>query len=271
MSAQTILYRRLLCLMAVAITFICPTEIYSADSNGRIQGPNAVPIISEEKLIELSKHDHITLLKLAIERYEKSIEDYTGTFYKQERLRGKLGKEQTIAFKFKEKPYSIYMEWKKNSGSADKLLYVKDQNNNKMIVHPTGLLSWLRSVKRDPGGKDARKSSLYTCDQFGFYNSMKRGLKDYELAKKAGDLKIKYIGLTKVHGRKCIAFERILPKKKDYSTARLIINLDIEYMLPVALERYDWDNRLIFRNSFRDLKFNTGLKIEDFKPSVYGL
>jgi outer membrane lipoprotein-sorting protein len=257
--------------VAVAITFIRPTEIYSADSNGRIQGPNAVPIISEEKLIELAKHDYITLFKLAIERYEKSIGDYTGTFYKQERIRGKLGKEQTIAFKFKEKPYSIYMEWKKNSGATDKLLYVKDQNNNKMIVHPTGLLSWVRSVKRNPGGKDARKSSLYTCDQFGFYYSMKRILKDNKLAKKSGDLKIKYIGLTKVHGRRCIALERILPKKKGYSTARLIIKLDIEYLLPVALERYGWDNKLIFRNSFRDLKFNTGLKNEDFKPAVYGL
>ena len=264
MSAQIVLYRPLLCLMAVAITFICPTEIYCAN-------PNVVPTISQEKLIELAKHDHLTLLKLAIQRYEENIKDYVGTFCKQERLRGKLGKEQTIAFKFKEKPYSLYMEWKKNSSTADKLLYVKAQNNNKMIVHPTGLLSWLRSVKRDPGGKDARKSSLYTCDQFGFYNSMKRGLKDYELAKKAGDLKIKYIGLTKVHGRKCIALERILPKKKDYSTARLTIKLDIEYLLPVALERYDWDNKLIFQNSFRDLKFNTGLKIEDFKPAVCGL
>ena len=271
MSAQIILYRRLPCLMAVAITLIFPTRIYCADSNGRTQDLNIVPTISEEKLIEFAKRDHITLLKLAIKRYEKSVKDYTGTFCKQERLRGKLGKEQTIAFKFKEKPYSIYMEWEKNSGTADKLLYVKGQNNNNMVVHPTGLLSWLRSVARDPRGKDARKSSLYTCDQFGFYNSMKRALKDYGVAKKNGDLEIKYIGMTKVHGRKCIVVERIFPKKKDYSTARLIIKLDIEYLLPVALKRYDWDDKLIFQNSFRDLKFNVGLKTEDFKPAKYGL
>ena len=246
MSTQINFCRRLFCLIAAAITLICPTRIYCEDSNGRIQYPNVAPTISQEKLIELAKHDHIALLKLAMKKYENGIKDYTGTFCKQERLKGELGKEQTIAFAFKEKPYSIYMEWKKNSGAADKLLYVKAQNNNKMIVHPTGLLSWLRSVKRDPGGKDVRKSSLYTCDQFGFYSSMKRGLEDYELAKKNGDLEIKYIGPTKVHGRKCIAFERILPKKKDYGTARLIIKLDIEYLLPVALERYDWDNKLIF-------------------------
>ncbi len=257
--------------MAVAITLIFPTRIYCADSNGRTQDLNIVPTISQEKLIEFAKHDHITLLKLAIKRYEKSVKDYTGTFCKQERLRGKLGKEQIIAVKFKDKPHSIYMEWKKNGDRADKLLYVKDQNNNKMVVHPTGLLSWLRSVERDPGGKDARKSSLYTCDQFGFYNSMKRCLKDYELARKNGDLEIKYTGMTKVHGRKCIVVERIFPKKKDYSTARLIIKFDIEYLLPVALQRYDWADKLIFQNSFRDLKFNVGLKTEDFKPTEYGL
>jgi hypothetical protein len=264
MSARIILYRRLLCLTAVAIAFICPAKICCADSS-------IVPAISEEKLIELAKYDHIAVLKLAIEKYEGSIDDYTGVFCKQERLKGKLGKEQTIAFKFKEKPYSIYMEWKKNCGSADKLLYVRSQNDGKMIVHPTGLLSWLGSVSCDPGGKDARKSSVYTCDEFGFYNSMKRGLKDYELANKSGDLEIKYIGLTEVHGRKCIALERVLPKKKGYNTARLVIKLDIEYLLPVALERYDWDGNLIFQGSFRDLEFNTGLKIEDFQPAVCGL
>ncbi|MHC5061406.1 MAG: DUF1571 domain-containing protein [Planctomycetota bacterium] len=258
-------------LMAVATTLIYPTFICHADSIGGIQYSNVTPTVSQEKLIELAKNDHITLLRLALERYENSVQDYVGTFYKQERLRGKLGKEQTIAFAFKEEPYSIYMEWEKNSGAADKLLYVKNQNDDKMIVHPTGLLSWLKSVKRDPGGKDVRKSSLYTCDQFGFYSSMKRGLEDYELAKENGDLEIKYTGLTQVHGRNCITFERILPKKKDYDTARLVIKLDVEYLLPVELERYDWDNRLIFQYSFSDLKFNTGLKTEDFKPAVYGL
>ncbi len=271
MSTQIIFHRRLLCLMAVAITLICLVETCFADSNGQIQSPNIVPAISQEKLLELAKHDHITLFKLAIKRYEDSISDYTGTFYKQERLRGKLGKEQTIAFKFKEKPYSIYMEWENNSSAADKLLYVKDQNDNKMVIHPTGLLSWLRSVKCDPGGKDARKSSLYTCDQFGFYNSMKRGLKDYELAEENGDLEIKYIGLTEVHGRKCIIIERVLPKKTDYGTARLIIKFDIEYLLPVAMERYGWDGNLIFQISFRNLKFNVGLKTEDFNAAVYRL
>jgi hypothetical protein len=163
------------------------------------------------------------------------------------------------------------MEWKKNGGKVDKLLYVKGSNDDKMIVHPTGLLSWVRSVKRDHAGKAARKASRYTCDQFGFHNSMKRILKHYELAKRNGDLKTRYIGLTKVHGRKCIALERILPKKKDYTTARLIMKFDVEYLLPVALELYDWNDDLIMRNSFRDLKFNVGLKSTDFEPAACGL
>ena len=271
MSAYSFFCRSSLCLTAVAIALIFSGERCYAGPKGTLQDANAVPPISEKRLVELAKRDHIALFELAMKRYEKSIKDYTGTFCKQERRRGRLGKEQIISFKFKEKPYSVYMEWKKNSGNADKVLYAKSQNKDKMIVHPTGIFSWIKSVKRNPRGRDARRSSFYTCDQFGFYDSMKRVLKDYELAKKSGDLEIKYTGPTKVHDRKCIAFEAMLPKKEGYSTARLVTKLDIEYLLPVAMERYDWDGNLLFRVSFRDLKFNTGLKDEDFKPAVYGL
>ncbi len=258
-------------LIVAAIMLFSTTRVYCAYQNDSIRNPIASYDISEQEFIELAKHDQMAFFKLALKRYEKTVKDYTGTFYKQERIKGKLGKKETIAFKFKQAPYSVYMQWEENANGAEKLLYVKGQNDGKMIVQPTGMFSWIKSVRRDPDCKAARKTSRYTCDEFGFYHTMKRVLKSYELANTRGDLDIKYIGPVKVHGRNCVAFQAVLAKKSQYPSARVIIKFDVEYVLPVGLELYDSDDKLCFKSSFGDLKFNVGLKDHDFAPKVCGL
>jgi len=225
-------------------------------------------IYSEEKIIELAKSDHIALLKLAIDNYRENIADYTGTLYKQERIAGKLGEEQVISFKFKENPFSLYMEWKKNAGPADRLLYVEGCYDNQMIVHPTGLLSWVKSVKRDPRCKAALRSSLYPCDFFGFNRMMTNSVQVYEQAQKNGDLETKYLGPTLIDGRRCIMLERVLPEKKEYDIGRLIVQVDVEYLLPVAVTSFDWQDNLISRYVYVDLKFNTALSDKQFTPEA---
>ncbi len=241
----------------------------------------AAPVFSElpgktemdvpARLTELAKTDHIALLDWAIGRYESTVTDYTATFYKQERINGKLRQTEKIAIVFKENPFSVLMSWEENAGSIDKLLYVEGQNENKMLVHPTGLLSWIKSVKRDPRSKEVQKASRSSCDQFGFYRSMQNLLKIYKQAEKYGDLQISYHGRTKVDDRECVAMERILPPKADYPYARLVLEFDVEYLLPTAISCYDWQGRLVSRYWYEDVKFNQGLKLAMFSPKSQGL
>lgn len=241
----------------------------------------AAPVFSElpgktemdvpARLTELAKTDHIALLDWAIGRYESTVTDYTATFYKQERINGKLRQTEKIAIVFKENPFSVLMSWEENAGAIDKLLYVEGQNENKMLVHPTGLLSWIKSVKRDPRSKEVQKASRSSCDQFGFYRSMQNLLKIYKQAEKYGDLQISYHGRTKVDDRECVAMERILPPKVDYPYARLVLEFDVEYLLPTAISCYDWQGRLVSRYWYEDIKFNQGLKLAMFSPKSQGL
>lgn len=226
--------------------------------------PPAWPKEDLAKIIDLAKNDHIALLKLAIARYQKSVSDYTGTFHKQERIGRKLRKAQIITFKFKEKPFSLFMDWKKNARGADRLLYVEGQHDNKLIAHPTGLLSIVKSVKLDPHGKKALASSRQPCDRFGFHRTMANMLKVYELAQKNGDLQTKYLGQTIIGKRKCIKLERMLPKKKFYTYGRLTMQIDLEYLVPVSITCYDWRNKLVGRYLFTNLKFNVGLTDKQF-------
>jgi hypothetical protein len=250
---------------------LCEAGQNSAVSANAKPEPNSPPKaqkVSAAEIIDLGKNDHIALLKLAVDRYRTTVRDYTGIFHKQERIGRKLGKPQLISFKFKEKPYSLFMRWKKNPLGGDKLLYVEGQNKNKMIVHPIGLASIFRSVKVDPNSKKALSSSLRPCHRFGFHRTMTTTLKIYELAKKNGDLQTRFLGLTTIDKRKCVKLERTLPRKKQYRYGRLTMEFDLEYLLPVSVTCYDWQDKLVARYVFTNLKLNVGLTDKQFTPKA---
>jgi hypothetical protein len=223
-----------------------------------------------DRLIELAKTDHLQLLRWALDNYETHIRDYTARFHKQERIKGKLRDRELIDVSFREAPFSVLMTWRENAGRVDKLLYVEGSNDGQMIVHPTGLFSWISSVKRDPRGDEAYASSLRTCDQFGFCRTMESLLEVYEQAQERGELETAYLGETLVDGRPCVAMERVLPPDKGYPYARIVIEIDTKYLVPVATACYDWRGQLISRYAYHEIVFNQGLTPEQFTPGANG-
>lgn len=225
------------------------------------------------KCVELAATDHISLLKLAIGNYDENIRDYTGTFHKQERIRDKMGKKQVISFKFMEKPFSVAMNWEENAGSANRLLFVEGKNDNLMLVHPTGIMSWVKSAKVDPRGKTALSNNLRPCDVFGFRRNMVEALKIYVKSYENGDLESKSLGIEVVDGREYLTLERVLPDTAgmDYPAAKLLMRFDLEYLLPVGMKSFGWDGKLISDYGFEDLKFNIGLENSDFSPKTNNL
>lgn len=229
------------------------------------------PNVPSDGIEELIRNDHIGLFTHAIAKHEENITDYTGTFHKQERIDGKLRDKQLIAFKFKEKPYSLLMTWKKNAGAADKFLYVKGRHDGQMVVHPTGIMRWKKSVRRDPAGKEAMKENLNPCYEFGLGNAMKRILRDYQLAKTNGDLKAAYLGEKVIDARPCALIERIFPEKEIYRYRRLVTAIDREYLVPVYMEATLWNGDLHSRYIFEGLRFNVGLEDKSFTRKANNL
>jgi hypothetical protein len=225
------------------------------------------------KILQLAKNDQIALLKWAMEHYKKNVQDYQGTLCKQERIEGKLGKEQVISFKFKENPFSIFMQWQKNAGPADRLLYVEGMHDNKMIVHPKTFLLGLivKSVKRDPHGEEARKVSLRTCDEFGFYRILQEMLRILQLAEKNNGLKVKAVSQIVIDSRKFVKLEILLPISTEYADYRVLMHIDTENLMPVYVASFDRKNKLIGKYLHKDLRFNTGLSNDDFTPKANNL
>ena len=254
-----------------SVVAACDAVGISTDEPNEPSDPNEWVGDFTERITELAQNDHIALLEWACQRYEKHINCYQITLYKQERIRRKLKAVEEVDVRFLEKPFSVFMKWKKNAGRGDKILYVDGAHDGKMIVHPTGLWSWIKSVKKDPRSKDVKRASLKTPDQFGFHRGMTNMLDIYREAKENGDLRINYIGPTKVKGRPCVAMERVLPADKGYPFARLLIEFDVEYVLPTSITCYDWSGQLMSRYVYGDLRFNTGLTEADFTPAANGL
>ncbi|MBN2377117.1 MAG: DUF1571 domain-containing protein [Sedimentisphaerales bacterium] len=248
-----------------------PTKNHSSNSPISKAGPDQAKPDYTELITELAKTDHIILLKKAQENYQLNVKNFTANFSKQERIDDKLKKEEQIYVRFLDKPFSLMMHWKKNAGAVDKLLYVEGKNDNKMLVHPTGFFSWIKSVKKDPHDKEVKKASLRSCDQFGFYRTISNLIEVYELAQKNKDLRITYLGNTKVDGRPCVAMERILPAKKQYPYARLVMEFDVEYLIPTSISCYDWQGRLLSRYAYSNLKFNLNIAERNFTPKANGL
>ena len=227
--------------------------------------------LSQDRVIELAKNDPESLLKISLDHFDATVSDYTGRIYKQERIKGKLGKEQIVEFKFIEKPYSIFMRWEKNAGKIDKLLYVENQNKNKMLIHPTGLLAFIKSVQRDPRDKEVMKSTLKPCTEFGLLKVMQRLIKEYDPVNGNPKITMKFVKTFEKDKRKYILLEQTFDDPVKGAIAKRMTIYDIELMLPTERQGYDSNGKLLYQYAYKELKFNTGLKDEDFTPKANGL
>jgi hypothetical protein len=239
---------------------------FSVMMSGETVGKNAPSVL--KKVEKLAKTDHAELLEFCQKAYDKRVQDYTCTLIKQERIGGTLGKPQVVAAKYMRDPYSVALAWKKNAGRADRVLYVKGKYGDQMLARPAGFFAFIGTVKRDPAGKAAMKSTLRPVNQFGFSNSLESLEKVYRLAEKRGELteSFKGFGVHEETGRKAAILVRELPAREGYPAARTVVHIDTEYLVPTVVEGYDWDGKLLCRYIFKDIKFNVGLTEEDFLP-----
>jgi len=235
-----------------------------------------------DPILTLAKTDPLALLRLALDRYERSVRDYTCTFTKQECINGRMSQEQQIEVKFKEDPFSVLMHWKRNPGAARRVLYVAGrwQKDDKplAVVEPQGAIARLlvKSVYRPIHGEDAQKASRRTIDQFGFGNTLRLILKYSEIAAERGELSLKYVGTSQVDGRPTYVFERRLPYTGEdgfYPDRVLVVHLDQEWLLPTECFCFadDAKQQLLGHYKLTNVRLNVGLTDEDFTRQANGL
>jgi len=241
-----------------------------------IAAPPQLEPPSGKSFAALAKSDPVGALRLALDRYEGRVHDYTCTFVKQERVGGRLKDEQETRVRFREDPFSVNMLWIRNADQARRVIYVEGRWTGRRgeklaAVEPAGSIArlFVSDVLRPIDGVEARAAARKTIDQFGFARTLRRILKFCDLAAEHGELDIKYLGEGSFAGRATYLLERRLPYKGDaglYPDRLLIIHIDQEYLLPTSCASYadEAQTELLGRYVLRDVRFNVGLTDSDF-------
>ena len=223
----------------------------------------------------LARTDPIAFLQKCLLRYDREVKGYRCTLQKQERIDGKLKGTEEIDVQFREKPFSVRLDWRSGAGLAQRSLYVKGRSNDQVLVLPTILPRVVGVVERDPEGKQARQSGRYPLTEFGIKIGTQRALAAWEAARKRGTLRVEYLGEKRVKetgDRLCWVLRRTgyeKPEGDGFTPAKEGITqstfyFDKETWLQVGSVLKGEENRLIGSYYFRDVKLNP-----EFKPGTF--
>ena len=229
----------------------------------------------------VAARDPIAFFQDAIARYDRSVRDYSCTFTKQELLGGELSTEQVIRAMYREKPFSVRMEWVRNADKCARVLYVADkwvdQGKQMAVVEPGAIARlFVPYVMRPINGPDAAKSSRRTIDQFGVRNSMCLILKFALLAREKNILNFAYVGNGKVNDRETLVFERRLPYEGEngvWPDRVLVVHMDKELLVPALCISYADEQKqtVLGKYMYTDLKLNVNLADSVFTKEGMGL
>ncbi len=192
------------------------------------------------------------------------VDSYTAIFHKQERVDGTLLPEETVAFEFK-RPRMIHMRWIKKPFMGREVLYMEGRNGNRMRVHEGGLLG-LIPVNLDPEGSLAMKGNRHSVVEAGIETLVVRIADNVRRGLAAGEIETRDAGDAVVYGRAARRLEGVFPKSGQgkYYCRRAVLSFDLERKVPILAEIYGWDEALLERYGYEDLKLDAGLGEGDF-------
>lgn len=212
---------------------------------------------------ELVKKDPVKLLERGLERYKSEVQGYRCTFAKQERVNKTLRDYEVLRVAFREKPFSVLMEWKEGLDMAFATLYVEGENNGCLLalsrLPPFGIRGPV--LTRPLNAADVTATSRFGIDKFGMYMGATDTLRAIHAAQKSGTLHLTYEGIEKVSkagDRLCYKLVRTpyVPPEEKEGLNELTIFIDRATLLQVGSILRDSKGELIAEYFFRDIELN---------------
>jgi hypothetical protein len=266
--------RRLLLCLPVCLMFISGLSSTQpgAKTSFRDVDDNGGPLPSQAAMEELAKTNPIAFLEACIRRYDREVKGYTATLYKQERLSGQLERTEVIDVAFRDEPFSVLMKWREGTRRANTVLYVKGENQDQLLVRPSGVFSVAGVVRRDPFGLDAKKAGRYALPEFGIKIGMQRALASWQRAAKKDALHLEYQGVKHIKeagGRRCWVLHRTgYAKPEEDGISEFTAYIDTETWLQLGTVLKNSEGQLIGSYFFRDVHLNPTFKPDTFSPEA---
>ena len=212
-----------------------------------LEAENKAALAAAAALERSSNENRLTLLlNLALleKAYEKllTIPQYTATFYKQERIHGKLAAPEMMRIKLRHQPFSVYMKWAVGDKGRE-ALYVEGEDDDKLWVHFGGWKArLLPALNLDPSGRLAMMETRHPITKFGMMALAKRLIQDRrrDLEEEAHP-RCQLIEDLKCDDRDCFGF--VLEYDNPQLSAvyrKSILYIDKQLSLPVFIKNFTW-------------------------------
>jgi hypothetical protein len=204
----------------------------------------------------------------------ESLDGYTATFEKTERIAGTLSEAEIIQLKLRQKPtYGIYLKWL-NADAGRQVLYSDDYKDNQMVVKLGGLKGrLLPAIKIDASRAEQILASRYPLTQIGLRSLLHRiQAVCHDLNSGISPPQCQRQTDVEIDSVSCVVFAiTFTSKERSPEIQSIVVILDKGHGIPVGYRAYSWgtgeetlDELLLESYSFHDIDFTSGTAAEDF-------
>ncbi len=218
--------------------------------------------------------DQALALLAEAQRQFQTVQDYSCTVVKRERVRGEMMPENVMTMLARNRPFSVYFRWQApRSMAGQEVCYVAGANRGQMRVHPVGLAGIVGFVSLDPQDPRALKENRHPVTSAGLGNLLDSCARQWELERRWNRTIVR-IEEVEFRGRPCTRIETIHPDRTagSFYAYRCLLCLDRTTRLPVHNAAYDWPRpggdaggNLLESYDYLDLRCNVGLPDETFQ------
>ena len=212
----------------------------------------------------------LRLITACQSRFE-SVIDYTCTFYKRERINGRLTPLYVMAMKARTKPKSIYFKFA-DPYKGREAIFVEGQNGGRILAHDVGFTKFLAgTLELEPSSSRAMEDNRHPITDAGIGALIETVARRWAVELSSDESVIVFDSDVTIGPRHCQLIESIHTRRQpDFLFYKVRLFIDSELNLPIRFEGYDWPREpgaapdLAEEYSYIDLKLNVGLGDIDF-------
>jgi hypothetical protein len=194
------------------------------------------------------------------------VNDYVSTLVMQERLEGELRPRSVGLIKFR-KPYSVYLKWHEGPQAGTQALYVAGENDGKVLARKGGLLG-LATFRLQPTSRLALSENRHPITEAGLGFMLDLIESNRKRAVANGCARVRRLDERAALQPQGPRYELVVEADGNagYYCRRALVTFDPRTRLLVAVQVFDWNNRLIEDYRYLNVRLNVGLTDRDFDP-----
>ncbi len=265
------------------------SAVNAADQSPRKRDNLSEPLMRVAKATAPNPTAHpldpaLDLAREGLATIQATVNDYTCTVVKRERIDGELMDYQYMFVKVRNRkvennrivqPFSVYMYFLKPTDvKGRECIYVEGRNDGKLVAHEGGMAGrllptvWLR-----PTSMLAMRNQRYPITELGIENLVDKLIERGEMDRAAGNrgCEVTFSENAKINGRVCTLLQIKNPAPSpalDFHLAQIFV--DDELNVPIRYAAYDFPTtpggkpQVIEEYTYLNIKLNVGLTDKDF-------